>query len=126
MWDLIDACGYEIEAYLGVSYAGQEPQDKDGIPSRGLVIVERIGGGMSGRGRSDRSWIQFTVLASSKKRAWDQIRRVRKFWSAPRVTVGPYFVYGIREVSNPEDASLTSDPFYRVRVTFEFHVKGLA
>lgn len=126
MIDLIDACGNEIEAFLGVPYAGQEPQDKDGIPQAGLVIVERIGGGMSDRGRSDRPWIQFTVLASSKKRAWDQLRRIRKFWSTPRSTVGPHFVYGISEVSRPEEASLASDPFFRVRVTFKFHVKGLA
>lgn len=124
--DLIDACGQEITALLGCGYAGQEPQGKDKIPAAGLVIVERIGGGMDARAVGDRPWIQFTILAQSKKTAWDKLRIIRNHWAKPRSTIGPYFVYGVQEVSNPEDASLSSDPFYRVRSTFEFHIKGLA
>ena len=126
MTDLIDAAGEAVADLLGCGYAGQEPQDKDGVPAEGLVIVERIGGGMDGYGIGDHPWIQFTVLAQSKKEAWDQIRRVRQFWAQPRVKLGDYSLLGIQEVLNPEDASLTADPFYRVRVTFEFHVRGLA
>lgn len=124
--DLIDAAGQSVAPILGCGYAGQEPQDKDGIPSNGLVIVERVGGGMTSLGRSDSPWLQFTVLAQSKKRAWDMLRQVREHWSKPRSQIGPYFIYGVREVLNPEDASLTSDPFYRVRCSFEFHIRGLA
>lgn len=126
MIDLIDAAGQETSNLLGCGYAGQEPQNKDGVSADGLVIVERIGGQMNPRGVADSPWIQFTVLAQSKKQAWDRLRRLRAFWGQPRVTVGPFFCYGISEVLAPEDASLQSDPFYRVRCSFRFHVKGLA
>lgn len=124
--DLIDACGQSVADLLGCGYAGQEPQNKDSIPESGLIIVERIGGGMRPHGRSDSPWIQFTVLAASKKRAWAQIKRVREHWAKPRTTLADHFIYRITERLLPEDATLTADPFYRVRVTFEFHVKGLA
>ena len=62
--DLIDACGQTLKAALGLPYAGQEPQNKDSIPSSGLVIIERVGGSMTQFGRSDQPWIQFTVLAA--------------------------------------------------------------
>lgn len=124
--DLIDACGQEVAALLECGYAGQEPQGKDKIPAAGLVIVERVGGGMDVFGIGDHPWIQFTVLAQSKKQAWDRLRRVRRLWAAPRVRVGDYSLLNVQEVSNPEDASLPSDPFYRVRTTFEFHTRGLA
>lgn len=126
MSDLISAVGEAVSEHLGVGWAGQEPQDRDHIPSSGLLIVERVGGGMTRHGRTDRPWIQFTILATSKKRAWDRLREVRKYWSAPRAQVGDHFIYNIREVLNPEDASLTADPFYRVRVSFAFHTSGLA
>lgn len=122
--DLIDAAGQSVAALLDCCYAGQEPQN--GISSAGIVIVERIGGGMSQHGISDKAWIQFTVLATSKKRAWDAIRRVRSHWAQPRTHLGDFFLHGVTERLKPEDASLTADPFYRVRVTFEFHVAGLA
>lgn len=126
MNDIIDALGAEITSLLGCGYAGQEPQDKDGIPQNGLVVIERIGGQMSLRGRSDSPWIQFTVLGASKKKAWDQLRQVREFFACPRVKVGSFFVYGVEEVIAPTEASLAADPFYRVRCSFRFHVKGLA
>lgn len=126
MTDIIDACGQEVADLLDCGYAGQEPQDRDTIPSGGLVIVERVGGSMTQYARSDRPWLQFTVLASSKKQAWDHLRRVREHWGKPVSQVGSLFVYGVEEVLAPEDASLPADPFYRVRASYRFHVKGLA
>ena len=123
--DLIDATGSLILSDLGLPYAGQEPQNKDSIPAAGLVIIERVGGGMTQYGRTDSPWLQFTVLANSKKKAFDLIHDVRALWAKPRSRVGDLFVYGIDEVLNVEEASLTSDPFYRVRCSFKFHVKGL-
>lgn len=126
MTDIIDGIGQILQAELNMPYAGQEPQDKDGIPTSGLAIIERVGGGMSAHARSDRPWVQFTVLAQSKKKAHDMLRRIRLLMAEPRVNVGGFFVYGAREVLNPEEASLPSDPFYRARCAFEVHVKGLA
>lgn len=126
MSDLISAVGEAVSQHLGMEWAGQEPQDRDRISPSGLLIVERVGGGMTRYGRTDRPWIQFTILATSKKRAWDRLREVREYWSVPRARVGDHFIYNIREVLNPEDASLTADPFYRVRVSFAFHISYLA
>lgn len=118
--DLIDAAGSLIQSELGLPYAGQEPQNKDSIPAGGLVIIERIGGGMTQFGRTDSPWLQFTVLANSKKKAFDLIRDIRALWAGPRSRVGDFFVYRIAEVLSIEEASLASDPFYRVRCAFEF------
>lgn len=124
--DLIEAAGEAVADLLGCPFAGQEPQNRDGIPANGLVIVERVGGQMGPKAVTDSPWIQFTVLAASKKKAWDRLRRVRQFWATPRTALGPFFLYGVREALAPEDANLPNDPFYRVRVTFEFHTRGLA
>ena len=124
--DLIDACGQTLKAALGLPYAGQEPQNKDSVPGSGLVIIERVGGSMTQFARSDQPWIQFTVLASSKKKAWDLLRRVRGVWGEPHTQVGPVFTRGVTEVLAPEDASLVADPFYRVRCAYRFDVNGLA
>ena len=126
MVDLIDGYGSLILKALGVSYGGQEPQDKDTIPTSGFVIVERLGGSMTAQARSDRPWVQFTVLHQSKKKAFDLVRDIRRLVAEPRSSVGDLFVYGTREALGVEEASLTSDPFYRVRFTLEVHVKGLA
>lgn len=124
--DLIDSCGQAVAAHLGCGYAGQEPQNKDMIPAAGVVVIERIGGGMAQFGRADTPWVQFTVLARTKKQAWDMLREIRALWAQPRTQIAGHFIYGVAEVLNPENANLPSDPFYRVRCTFSFHIKGLA
>lgn len=123
--DIIDALGQLIHAELGVPYAGQEPQEKTTISGK-LVIIERDGGLMSAKGRSDRPWIRFVAIAPTKKGASDLLNAVRQLVSRPRTRLGNLFVYGVEEQFGPEHASAQRDPFYRYRATIEFHVKGLA
>lgn len=122
--DIVTALGQLIVDELGVPYAGQEPQDKTSLAGN-LVIIERDGGPMSPKGRSDKPWIRFTVLSHTKKGASDLLLAVRKQVTRPRTRLGDLFLYGVSEQFGPENATAQRDPFYRFRATIEFHVKGL-
>lgn len=123
--DIIDGLGGILQNALGVGYSGQEPQDKTALTGE-LVIMERIGGFAGMYARDDAPWIQFTVLAQTKKRASDLLRAIRGVVMEPRTRVGDLYIYRVTEVLAPENATALRDPFYRYRTTFEFHVKGLA
>lgn len=125
MGDIISAVGGTIKEELGIPYAGQEPQEHS--PTMGdMLIINRIGGTATQYGRKDRPWVQFTAIGHTKKGAYDLLKRVRQWALAPRTHLGPLFVYSVSEALPLENATAQRDTFYRYRVTFEYHVKGLA